>query len=310
MRILMTGATGFVGRALAQRLHADDHSLVIWTRSPPKARTLLPEATFVQAREDNANLVAAMEDCDAIVHLAGENLFGARWNPAQKRRLEESRIGVGTRLVEAMKKCPSPPGVVVGTSAVGYYGDTEEECTEGTPPANDFLATLCVAWEESLLPARELGARVATLRVGVVLGRGGGALERMLPIFRLGLGGVLGSGRQPLSWIHLDDLVTLYARALTDPDMEGPFNATAPDAATNAELTRALGAALHRPTFFPVPASILRLTLGPAASVILGGQRALPSRLLERNHAFRHPTLESAIDAILTPPRPESSPRK
>ena len=137
MRMLMTGATGFVGRALARRLHEDGHSLVIWTRSPSKARTLLPHAAFLDAHEDDTNLVEAMEDCDAIVHLAGENLFGARWNSAQKKRLKESRINVGTRLVEAMAQCASPPGIVVGTSAVGYYGDTEDECTEETSPASD-----------------------------------------------------------------------------------------------------------------------------------------------------------------------------
>jgi len=298
LRILVTGATGFVGRALSLRLARDGHQVLAWVRSPERARALLGAGPELVPAGDEAALNSALPSCDAVVHLAGENLFAGRWTSARKRRLVESRVGLTQRLLAALEACPARPRTLVAASAIGFYGDRGDEVLdEESARGEGFLADLCERWEASARGAARLGTRVCSLRIGIVLGAEGGALARMLLPFHLGLGGRLGSGRQWMSWIALDDLLEMIVRALHDPRWSGPVNATAPEPVTNADFTRALGHALGRPTCLPVPACALRLALGEAAGVLLGGQRVRPRRALELGLRFRHPVLASALQA-------------
>jgi uncharacterized protein (TIGR01777 family) len=277
MRIAMTGASGFIGRALTARLQAAGHAV-----EPLRTRET------VQA-----------PPCDAVVHLAGEPV-AQRWTPEAKRRIRDSRVEGTRRLVESLARMSPPPAVLVSASAVGIYGSRgDETLTESSPPGSGFLAEVCVAWEREAQAAGALGIRVVNPRIGVVLGRGGGALERMLPIFRHGAGGHLGSGRQWMSWIHLDDLTALIEFALDNPGLRGPLNATAPHPLTNTEFTHTLGAALHRPAVLPVPAFALKLKFGEMASVLLDSQRAIPEALQAAGFQFRYPDLGPALASLL-----------
>lgn len=238
---------------------------------------------------------------DAVVHLAGENVAGGYWTPRRKERIRASRI-TGTRtLVEAIKSLEKKPKVLLCASAVGYYGDAgERELTEASPRGTGFLAELCRDWEAEANRAAELGIRVVNLRFGVVLSPRGGALQKMLPAFRFGLGGPLGDGRQFISWISLRDTVRAIAFLMTKPEIEGPVNLTAPNPVRNNELTRALAKALHRPAFLRVPAPILRLLLGELArEMLLCSQRVLPALLLKHHFSFQDPEILSALQSCL-----------
>ena len=253
MRVFVTGATGFVGRALIPRLQRDGHAVVAWVRSPARARGLLgAEVELVHADTAPDGLVGAIERSDAVVNLAGEPLMGGRWTAARRAVLEDSRIAVTEQLVRAMAEAKSRPRVFISGSAVGYYGDrTDELLTEASSTADDFLARLCRRWECAAQEADRLGARVVLLRTGVVLGRAGGALAQVLPPFQLGAGGPVGSGKQYLPWIHLHDLVKIIAVALADDCYRGPVNGVAPEQTTSRSFARALGRALHRPAILP-----------------------------------------------------------
>jgi uncharacterized protein (TIGR01777 family) len=245
---------------------------------------------------------ADLDGIGAVVHLAGENI-GARWTAARKRRIRESRVR-GTRLLsEALARARRPPTTLVSISAVGIYGDRGDELlTETSPvgPTADFLVRVATEWEAATEPARDAGIRVVLPRLGTVLDRNGGALARMLPPFRLGVGGRLGDGRQWMSWIALDDAVAVITRALEDPALSGPVNATAPTPVRNAEFTAALGRALRRPAVMPVPAAALRLVFGEMADVVLlGSSRAVPARLAEAGFSFRYPTIDAALRRAL-----------
>src|SRR5262249_53779656 len=239
--------------------------------------------------------------CDAIVNLAGESIAGKRWTSARRWRIEQSRVQLTQSLVGALRASGARPGVLVSASAVGYYGDRANEVlTEDSTRGTDFLADLCSRWESAALGATALDLRVVLLRMGVVLGRAGGALQQMLPPFRLGLGGPIGSGRQFFPWIHLQDLVNVIAAALTDGAYSGPINVVAPQEATGRMLARSLGRALHRPAVLPLPAVALRAMFGESASVLLGSQRAVPKRLNESySFAWNFPTLQAALDDIV-----------
>ena len=242
---------------------------------------------------------AALNGRDAVVHLAGESV-AQRWSDAARRAIHDSRE-IGTRnLVAGLRACEPRPSTLVSASGVDYYGPRgSEPVPESTPPGDDYLARVCIAWEREALAARELGVRVVTLRTAMVLDGSGGALARMLPFFRLGIGGPVAGGRQYLSWIHVDDIVGLYLAALDDESWEGAFNASAPEPATNRDFSRALGRALRRPAFAPVPGLAVRLLYGDMAQIVTEGQRAIPVRALERGHAFRHTDLEAALrDAL------------
>jgi uncharacterized protein len=302
MRTLIAGATGFVGRALVERLLAVGHAVIAWVRSAERAAAVREELgagvrpLVVTGPED---LAAALSETDAVVNLAGESIFGSRWTAARRRALVASRVDLTRQLVDALTMATPRPTVLVSASAVGYYGDRGQQLVDESAPAgDDFLAGLCRRWEQEALRAEALGVRVVLPRVGIVLGAGG-ALARMLPLFRAGLGGRLGSGRQVVSWIHLHDLCAALSAALDDERYRGPINATAPGAVTNRELTSALGRALARPTLLPVPRPVLRLALGAAATALLGGQRVAPSALRRLGFAFRFPTLDAALDDLL-----------
>lgn len=303
-RVLVTGATGFVGRSLCLRLAREGWQVQAWARSPARARAALgAEVEVVPQVDGDVELRAALARVDAVVHLAGENLFGGRWTERRKRLLVDSRVGLTRRLVRAMAECGRPPATLVSASAIGLYGDRGDEVlTEDSAPGEGFLAELCRGWEVAGREAEALGTRVAHLRLGIVLGAEGGALARMLPPFRLGVGGRLGHGRQWMSWIQLDDLLSMFAAALEDARWRGAFNAVGPEPVTNADFTRALGRALSRPTLLPAPAAALKLALGEAAEVLLGSQRVLPRRALEVGFRFACGDVRTALSAELDPP--------
>ena len=301
MRVFVTGATGFVGRALIPRLQRDGHAVVAWVRSPARARGLLgAEVELVHADTAPDGLIAAIERSDAVVNLAGAPLMGGRWTAARRAVLEGSRIAVTEQLVRAMAEAKSRPRVFISGSAVGSYGDrTDELLTEASSTADDFLARLCRRWECVAQEADRLGARVVLLRTGVVLGRAGGALAQVLPPFQLGVGGPVGSGKQYLPWVHLHDLVKIIAVALADDRYRGPVNGVAPEQTTSRSFARAVGRALHRPAILPLPALALKVIFGEAATVLLASQRVDPRVLREHQFAFDFPTLDSALEDIV-----------
>ncbi len=282
MKVCVLGGSGFVGRHLVAKFEARGDAIVVASLRDPAAAAALAAG------------------CDAIVNLAGEPI-GQRWNEAVKHAILHSRTELPRKFLDALARVePRKPATYVSASAIGYYGTSETETfVEENPPGADFLAQVCEAWERQASTARDLGMRVAIVRTGLALGNDGGALAKMLPPFRLGLGGVVGTGRQWYSWIHVDDLAGIYLTLLDGGD--GPFNAVAPDPVTNAEFTHALGAALHRPTSLPAPIFALKLVLGEGASVVTTGQRVLPKRIVdERGFAFAHPQLEGAFAALFS----------
>jgi uncharacterized protein len=299
LRVAVTGATGLVGRALVPTLLAAGHRVDRITRHRPAAGT-----TDIQWDPGRGELDArALEGVDAVVHLAGESIAAARWTRAAKERIRRSRVD-GTRLVaETLARLSPRPRVLVSASAVGYYGDGGgTPLTEESAPGAGFLADVCRAWEAAADPARAAGIRVVHPRVGVVLAGHGGALPRIALPFRLGAGGVIGSGRQYWSWIELGDLVRVLDLCLVLDTLAGPVNAVAPTPATNRELTRALGRVLRRPTLVPMPAIAVRLLLGEMGRVLLlESARVLPRRLERAGFRFRHPELEGALRAVLAP---------
>lgn len=296
MKVLVTGATGLVGKSLSPLLTTQVHEVF----------------RLVRRRSDQANDIpwdpadgtidaARLEGIDAVVHLAGENIAGARWTPEVKQRLRDSRVGPTRVLCETLAKLQRKPKVLVCASAIGYYGDRGlSPLTEESGPGTGFLPELSEAWEAACQPARDAGIRVVNLRIGVVLSPLGGALQKMLLPFQLGLGGVIGSGRQYWSWIALDDLVGAIYHCLQHDELAGPVNATAPGPCTNYEFTKTLGGVLHRPTILPVPAFAAKLALGEMANdLLLASARVMPVRLEQTGYQFRYPALDGALRHVL-----------
>ncbi|MBI4442191.1 MAG: TIGR01777 family protein [Acidobacteria bacterium] len=304
MKIVITGSSGLIGTALIASLNETGHRVTRLVRSQPRAQA--GEAHWDPAAGELD--ATALEGQDAIVNLAGETI-AERWTAANKARIRDSRIQ-GTRLLcDAMarlKQRPSTgsglrPAVLVNASAIGYYGDRgAERLTEDSSPGTGFLADVCRQWEAATAAAAKAGVRVVCLRTGVVLSARGGALAKMLPPFRLGLGGRIGSGKQFMSWIALDDLVGIIRHALATPTLTGPVNAVAPNPVTNQEFTRTLGKVLGRPTLFPVPAFAMRLAFGEMAEeLLLGSARVEPQRITASGYSFRYPELEAAFRHVL-----------
>lgn len=297
LRVAVTGATGFVGSALVAALGAAGHRVDRVSRRRP-----LPGSTDIQWDPARGQLDSrALEGVDAVVHLAGESIAARRWTRAVKERIGRSRVD-GTRLVAGTAaRLARRPQVLVAASGIHYYGDRgEESLTEDSPAGTGFLPEVCRAWEAAADPARAAGIRVVHLRFGLVLAGDGGALPRMLVPFRLGAGGVIGSGRQYWSWIGLADVVRVIELALAVETLAGPVNAVAPAPATNREFTRTLGRVLRRPTILPLPAAAVRLFLGEMGeTLLLMSTRALPRRLERAGFRFRHPALEGALRAAL-----------
>jgi hypothetical protein len=300
VRVLITGGTGFIGAALVKRLLGEGHDVSVVTRAVDRLASRLGPQVEGVGHHDRDALAKAVEWADAVVNLAGERIVGARWTANQKRKLRASRIELTETLVKLMGEASNRPEVFISASAVGFYGDTGElVCDETTAPGDDFLAQLCIDWERAASGAKDHGVRVAIPRIGIVLGENGGALEKMLPAFRMGFGGVLGSGDQYLSWIHRDDLICLLMRVLRDRSIDGPFNATAPVPVTNREFTRALGDILKRPTLLPVPKFALKLVLGESSVALLTGQRAIPSQAQSWGYEFEFETVSNALSDVL-----------
>jgi uncharacterized protein (TIGR01777 family) len=292
MRVLVSGSSGFIGRAVVRFLNDAGHEVVRLVRSPaPTAGRVSWDP--VADRIDTAGMAGV----EGVVHLAGEPLADTRWTPEKKVRIRESRVR-GTRLLaEALAKLAPPPAVLVSASAIGYYGNRGDEVlTEASAGGRDFLAAVCRDWEAAAQPAAIAGIRVVNPRIGQVLGKAGGMLARMLPIYRLGAGGPLGSGRQWMSWIALDDLLGAVRLMLTNDGISGPVNLVSPHPTRNAEFARSLGRVLGRPAVLPAPAFALRLAFGELADdALLASQRVLPARLEAAGFAFRYPQLEAAL---------------
>jgi uncharacterized protein (TIGR01777 family) len=301
MRVLITGATGFIGRRLAARLAAAGHTVTGLSRNPERAAAGVPAVTrFFPWQSGDVPPQPALAGVDAVIHLAGESVDG-RWSDDKKRRIASSRVD-GTRSLVRSLAAGNPAPAFISASAVGYYGDRgDETLTEASGPGGGFLAGVVQDWEREALGAERAGCRVALMRFGIVLGREGGALAKMLPLFRLGLGGKLGNGRQWWPWVHVDDVVSALGAAAVDP-WSGIFNVTAPQPVRQEDFAKALAQALHRPALAPpVPAFALRLVQGEFADEILFSKRVLPRHLLEAGFEFSYPAIGDALNQLVGP---------
>lgn len=302
MRVTVTGASGFLGRRLVDHLSAGGHELHLLGRTLRKG--LPPKAEFSLWGPSNGPPPAqAIESADAVIHLAGEPV-AQRWTPHAKRKIRSSRVAGTANLARAIAQATHPPHALICASAIGYYGDRgDEELTESSSPGSDFLSQTCVEWEKAAEAAARAGTRVVWIRIGLVLGEGGGVLDRLLLPFKLGVGGRLGPGTQWMSWIHINDLIGLILFALENPGIIGPVNATAPAPVTNAGFTSALARTLRRPAIFPVPLAAIRLLFGEMATVIVSSQRVLPSAAQAAGFRFQFTEVQQALQNILSPKR-------
>jgi hypothetical protein len=305
MKIAITGATGFVGSRLVERLKSDGHQVLVFSRNAAKAEKVFPKSAF-----ENVEIVVytpttsgawqdAIASCDGVVNLTGEPIGEGRWTPQRKQEILNSRKLGTQKVVEAIAKANPKPSVLVNTSAIGYYGTSETAAfDESSPAGSDFLAQVCQEWEAEAQKVKETGTRLVILRFGIVLGMGG-AIAKMITPFKLFAGGPIGSGRQWFSWIHRDDLVNLIIQALTKPEMEGVFNATAPHPVRMAELAQAMGEAMQRPSWLPVPNFAIEALLGEGSIVVLEGQQVLPKRTQETGFNYQYANVKEALATIV-----------
>lgn len=300
MKIIVSGSSGLIGSALIDSLRPDGHAISRLVRSGSVA-TADVTSKMIRWEPPNGSIdLAAMEGADAVVSLAGASVAGGRWTAERKQVLRRSRVDATRHLVGSLAQLKAKPRVFVSASAIGYYGERGDEIlTETSAPGNDFLAHLCRDWEAEAAKAEHEGIRTVMLRFGIVLAAHGGALQKMLRPFRLGVGGRLGNGTQWMSWATLDDVVALIRFAITKDSPRGPINAVAPNAVTNAEFTSVLAEVLHRPAFFPAPRLALKLALGEMADALLASQRVAPEKLTELGYKFRHPQLKEALASVL-----------
>ena len=301
MRIFITGGTGLVGTRLVKLLTERGDKVSLLTRRPDAVKALASEQVSIVAGDPvtPGPWMDAIADCDAVIHLAGEGVFGRRWTQSFKDLLYSSRIKSTENVVAALAKAQRSRTLITA-SAIGFYGPHgDEELTEESQPGNDFLAKICADWEKAAHPAAANGVRVASVRVGVVLDPAGGALAKMLTPFKMFVGGPIGSGKQYMSWIHNEDLCRLFLHILDHPELSGPFNGTAPTPVTNRAFSSALGKVLNRPSFLPAPGFALRVLLGESANIITQGQRVIPRKALASGFTFKFNDVELALRDLL-----------
>lgn len=301
-RVVITGGTGFIGRKLAKELIARGDQPVILSRDAARAQKQVPSGALAAAwdPEREGPWFDEIAKADAIIHLAGENV-AKRWTADARRAIEQSRIDTTRLIVDAIARAPKKPRVLVNASAVGYYGaqPPDRELDESSPAGTGFLADICVRWEEAARAAEQHGVRSVQVRIGVVLGEGGGPLEKMILPFKLFTGGPIGAGTQVIPWVHADDVVGILLLALDDERVRGPINAVSPNPANSNELARALGQVMHRPSWFRTPAFVLEAAMGEAAMIVTEGQRVRPRKALELGYSFRRADLVPALQSIL-----------
>jgi uncharacterized protein len=297
MHILVTGATGLIGSTLVSFLSTGGHQVTRLVRTPPRPG----HAEVYWQPETGSIATPGLEGLDAVVHLAGENIAAGRWTAEKKASIRDSRVQGTHLLCDALAQLVNPPNMLVSASAIGYYGDRGAEVLrEDSRPGRGFLADVCRAWEAATAPAAQRGIRVVNVRFGVVLSAAGGALAKMLLPFKLGLGGIIGSGQQYMSWIALDDVVGAIHHTLITDTLQGPVNVVAPNPVTNAVFTKTLGRVLRRPTLFPLPAFVARAAFGEMAdALLLASTRVEPAKLKDTHYAFRYPELEGALRHVL-----------
>jgi uncharacterized protein (TIGR01777 family) len=299
MKILITGGTGFVGAQLTSRFIQDGDEVTILTRSKKGPEKGPAGISYLQGDPtQKGSWQEAIKNYDAIINLAGASIF-SRWTEEHKKAIRESRVSTTQNIVEGIPSRPQKKMTLFSTSAVGYYGFCgDEELIEDSPPGDDFLARIAVEWEGEALKAREKGARVVITRFGIVMGEKGGALSQMIPLFKKYMGGPIGSGKQWFSWVHIKDLAEAFVFLMKHPEISGPVNVCSPNPVRNRDLAKALGKALHRPSFIPAPGFMVKWVLGEFGSVILEGQRVIPRRLLENGFVFQHADIEKALKGI------------
>ena len=299
MRFLITGGTGFIGRRLVKRLLDEGHQITVVSRQHAKDARALLSSEVKPVRSVTA--VNPSVYYDAIINLAGEGIMDERWDAPRKRTLLDSRIGITLELADLVERMDQKPGRFISGSAVGYYGphESEERIDEAAQAGTDFAASLCIRWEQAAARVRAQGVQTSIVRTGIVLHPDGGALQKMLPAFRLGLGGALGSGHQMMPWVHMDDMIELLMFLIHSKDAEGIYNASAPEPVSNKVFGKALGRALSRPAVFPVPAFILKILLGESSAMVLQGQNAVPVHLLDSGFEFRYPGINQAFGDLL-----------
>jgi len=301
MKILLTGATGFIGRELAKKLDQQGHEIAILTRDPDSARFHMPVHCELYKWNPDNNIFPrkALAGVEAVINLAGENIADGRWSKTRKARIMESRVKSVRLLTEAMEKIDKRPRAFVSASAIGFYGDRgDEPLDESSSKGGGFLSNVCRSWENEALKAEKLNIRTVVCRVGMVLGRDGGALDKMSPPFRLGLGGRLGNGRQWMSWIHISDLANLIIHALENPSMKGIYNAVSPNPASNKQFTKTLANVLKRPAPFPVPEFVLKMGLGDLSELLLGSQKVSADNIIASGFRFGYPDLQQALEEV------------
>jgi uncharacterized protein len=298
MKIFITGGTGFIGSALTRSLIGHGYKVSVLSRNPD---SVLKNCDLGVIALGSLQEIKAEDSYDVIVNLAGAPIIGARWTESRKKIIRDSRIGLTDEVVTCIGRMTVKPKLLISGSAIGYYGEQSDAIlTEKSAPVTDFSQTLCADWEAAAKHAEQYGVRVCLVRTGLVIGQGGGLLQRMSIPFRLGLGGRLGSGKQWMSWIHLDDWIRIANTMITDTTMQGAYNATAPKPVTNQEFTEKLAQSLKRPSMFPVPEWLLKILLGEMSQLVLGSQRVVPERLLAQGFTFQYNNLADALDHSLS----------
>ena len=299
MKIVLTGATGMIGSLLTERLSKSQHGLVLLSRRPPSEVSVAKKQWLAWQPGASGDWERAIDGADAVINLAGEPIAGKRWTPKQKEILRSSRVDGTRALVDAIAKAQVKPKLMISASAVGYYGPHGDEAlNEDSKPGDDFLARLCVDWEAQAHKAESLGVRVCLLRTGIVLAKGEGALKKMVPPFKMFVGGPLGSGQQWMPWIHIEDEVGLIQFLIENESGRGAFNGTAPNPVTMAEFANTLGGVLNRPAWARVPPSVLALMVGEMAEMLLNGQRAIPEAASKLGFKFKYPNLKLALESL------------